>query len=203
MDGGKLRRQRQTLIDNIRESKAHNKNTSELLRMIRRQNDSFRQVMRRNEGDSLLAQDFLLPTAPFAPVLIALLDEFEEGKEVGIFSTDRAPLLAKGEHQPYSTIAVSIRALLKLATSTGHWLNVAIFALLVLYLGRLQGDDKLLDLARRAYGQTLDRTRTTIAKLPRTAQPSNNNTWIRVACQLATLRLFEVSYRCTYTIAVE
>jgi hypothetical protein len=148
--------------------------------------------MRKNEWHSGLAHNFSLPNVPFAPVFIAVLDEFKEHKDGGIFTVDRTPLQSSRECRIYSGIALSIRALLKLATPTGHALNVAIFALLVLYLGRLKGDDDMLQLSRRAYGFTLAHMRTTLSQLP-DVEDASAATWTLVACQAMSLRLYEAS----------
>lgn len=141
----------------------------------------------------MLAHDFLLPSAPFEAVFFTVLEEFRADKEIGIFTADRAPLTAKGERQPYSAIAMSIRALLKLATPTRQPLNVAIFALLVLYLGRLRGDNELLETSRRAYGSILDKTRAILSELSDTGRHHSHH-WTPLVCQIVVLRLFEVSY---------
>ena len=191
IDGTTLQGQRQTLVDTIRDNRSQNKNSHQLLRAVKQQNGRFFDAMRKNEWDSLLAPNFWLPDVPFAPVFIAVLDEFKEDKDVGIFTVDRTPLQSKRECRLYSAIALSIRALLKLATPAGHDLNVAIFALLILYLGRLKGDDGMLQLSRRAYGSTLAQMRTTISKLP-DVEGTAASISILVACQAMSLRLYEV-----------
>ena len=195
IDGTTLQGQRQTLVDTIRDNRSQNKNSHQLLRAVKQQNGRFFDAMRKNEWDSLLAPNFSLPDVPFAPVFIAVLDEFKENKDVGIFTVDRTPLQSRRECRLYSAIALSIRALLKLATPAGHDLNVAIFALLILYLGRLKGDDGMLQLSRRAYGSTLAQMRTTISKLP-DVEGAAASVSILVACQAMSLRLYEVRLIC-------
>lgn len=141
----------------------------------------------------MLAHDFLLPSAPFEAVFLTVLDEFREDKKIGIFTADRAPLTANGERQPYSPIALSIRALLKLVTPTRQPLNVAIFALLVLYLGRLKGDNELLETSRRAYGSLLDKTRAILSELS-DRERHHTYHWTALVCQIVVLCLFEVRY---------
>jgi hypothetical protein len=192
VDGGQLRKQRQTLVDNIRENKAYNGNTAELLSFIKQQNGLFHRAMSNNAGYSMLAPDFTLPNGPFESVFLSLLEEFKKREQVGIFTADRAPLTASGKRQAYSPIALSIRALLEFATPTRHILNVAIFALLVLYLGRLKGNDEMLAKSRQAYGLVLDKTRAVLSTLPDMKRNSELH-WTLMVCQIVALRLFEVS----------
>ena len=192
VDGGKLRKQRQTLVDNIRENKTYNGNTTELLHIIKQQNGLFHRAMSNNAGYSMLAPNFVLPNEPFEPVFLTLLDEFKEGKQTGIFTADRAPLTAGGKQQAYSPIALSIRALIRFASPARNTLNVAIFALLVLYLGRLKGNNEMLAMSRRAYGIVLDKTRAVLSTLPDSERNSERH-WTLMVCQIVALRLFEVS----------
>jgi hypothetical protein len=191
VDGLKLRKQRQTLVDNIRNGQSDSKNTNELLQAVRRQNEFFFDSLAKNSCSSLLASNFSLHTASIAPLFVAVLDEFKEGKAVGIFSGDRVPLTSTREPRIYSPIAVSIRALLKLSSPDRELSNIGLFALLVLYLARLKSDTQMLELSRRAYGHTLSEVRRSISKLSSAAHASTGR-WKLVACQVMTLRLYEV-----------
>lgn len=191
VDGLKLRKQRQTLVDNIRNGESNSTISNDVLQAVRRQNDMFFESLAKNSCGSLLARDFSLQTRSFAPLFVAVLDEFKEGKEVGIFSGDRVPLTSPREPRIYSSIAVCIRALLKLSSPDRELSNIGLFALLVLYLGRLKGDKEMVELSRRAYGHTLSEVRKSIAKLPQAAEASVGK-WRLVACQVMTLQLYEV-----------
>ena len=151
----------------------------------------FFEALAKNIGRSVLASNFSLRNVSVAPVFDAVLDEFGENKKVGIFSGDRVPWTSTREPRLYSSIAISIRALLKLSSRDRDPLNAGLFALLVLYLGRLKGDKEMIELSQQAYGYALSEVRNAIPKLS-SAPEAAVGKWKRVICQIMTLRLYEV-----------
>lgn len=163
-------------------------------------NRHFREVMQRNQWQSVLAHDIRLPTGPLTQMYAAVMNEFRVDKDVGIFSGDRVPLRTANEPRMYSSMATSIRASMSLTSTSYPSLRMATFALLSLYLGRLKGDDGMVEVARRIYTFVLGETRSTLEALDFSADKHTQSTgsWMTGACLSMVLQLFEVSPSTVY-----
>lgn len=109
----------------------------------------------RHEFKSSLRPDEALLSGRLAlwePLYQAIAAEFRDSCSPGIFSGDRNVLQGT---RHYSSMALTIRALLPFASKFIPVLDTAIFSLLVMYYGRLHANAGLVDLARSGYTVTI------------------------------------------------
>lgn len=90
------------------------------------------------------------------PLYQAIAAEFRDNCSPGIFSGDRNVLQGT---RHYSSMALTIRALLPFASKFIPVLDTAIFSLLVMYYGRLHANAGLVGLARSGYTATITQFR--------------------------------------------
>lgn len=98
-------------------------------------------------SSSALSSELTMGSLPSELFYGALLDAFQTRKDSGVFSADR---VGSGERY-HSNVALCIRGLLPLAAGRQKILDLAIFSLLAMYMGRLTGDTDMKELARSTY----------------------------------------------------
>lgn len=105
---------------------------------------------RLESTSTLHRNDLILSGRPclWEPLYRSIVHEFEPTSTSGIFSGDRNTMPGT---RHYSSMAISIRALLPFACRSTPVADTAIFSLLTMYYGRLHGNSGLVDLARSSY----------------------------------------------------
>ncbi|OAL29212.1 hypothetical protein AYO20_09265 [Fonsecaea nubica] len=108
------------------------------------------QQLVQNSQAAVLTAGTSLSSKPVEFFYSTILDAFQPGEHVGVFSGDRVPQsTTEGD---CSSVAVCIRSLLPLAQqSARHIMDKSIFSLLTMYLSLLVKDSKLTEMARAAY----------------------------------------------------
>lgn len=109
--------------------------------------ERLKQLIERTQS-SLLGSNAILATQPYQLFYSTVLEAFQPREKTGIFSADRSN---SPEWKMYSSVALCIRALLPLALAGRQLLDMSIFSLLTMYMGKLVADSKLIELARSAY----------------------------------------------------
>lgn len=97
-----------------------------------------------HRNDSILSGRLCL----WEPLYRSIIQEFQSTSTSGIFSGDRNTMAGT---QHYSSVAISIRALLPFACRSTPVADTAIFSLLTMYYGRLYGNTGLVNLAQSSY----------------------------------------------------
>ena len=152
--------------------------------------DALQRLVRETEA-SLLQTNTSFSAKPAEFFYATVLDAFQPRGE-GVFSGDRLPVTAA--EGSYSSVALCIRGLLPFAKpAERRALDMALFSLLTMYMGRLAKDSKLTGIARSAYTSAIREFREVIG-----SSFSTGLAFARVEhCQLflalsTALQLFEV-----------
>lgn len=141
---------------------------------------------------SLLNRNATFTTTPaelfYSTVLVAFKPRVD-----GVFSGDRLPL-SPGEGN-YSNVAMCIRGLLPLARPAERQaLDMALFSLLTMYMGQLNHDSELTEMARSAYTSAIRDFRHAIElSFPMKLASTRLEHYQSFLVLSTTLQLFEVS----------
>jgi hypothetical protein len=130
----------------------HNRAASQMTGTSRPE-DPLQRLIRDTE-QALIRANQPLTSKPAEFFYSTVLDTFQPREKTGVFSGDRVPSPVGDGN--YSSLALCVRALLPYANPTARrLLDMALFSLLTLYLGRLTLDAKMTDMARSAYTSTI------------------------------------------------
>ena len=128
-------------------------------------------------------------SAPNALIYSSVLGQFHAERGSAIFSGDRMLLAPR----IYSSMALTIRALLQFAKGNARVVDASVFSLLLMYLGRLRIDPGLIRTARMTYVSALEIFRSQIARWEARPAP-NGSAAVREALLSAAiaLQMFEI-----------
>lgn len=146
----------------------------------------------RDTESSLMRANAPLSAKPAEFFYSTVLDAFQPRGQVGVFSGDRLPLTpADGV---FSSVALSIRGLLPLAKPVERQiLDIALFSLLTMYMGRLVNDSKMTDMSCSAYTSAVREFRLLIASRFSSELAASSAEYCQSFLALSTaLQLFEV-----------
>lgn len=182
--------QRQTLSSAVRHGWNHSYNAHQLYASVQHNNRLFRQAVQHHQWRSCLAADMRLQAGGTNAIYAAVWDQFRTEQDVPLFSAERVAKLAPSGPRIYSAIAISLRALRRMAFSPYSIFRPATLALFTLYLGRLKGDPGLVRLARHTYTIALEKSHFVINSL--FIDTDRSKCWANAACLAIAFQLFEV-----------
>jgi hypothetical protein len=111
--------------------------------------DALQDFIRASEV-SVLQANAPMSALPAGLFYYTVLDAFQPRSELGLFSGDRVPVPV--EEGNFSNVALCIRSLLPFANPVQKQpMDVALFSLLTMYMGRLVNNPKVVDMAHSAY----------------------------------------------------
>ena len=143
---------------------------------------------------SLLKTNAPLTSKPAEFFYATILDVFQPRAYTGVFSGDRLLPVLQPAEGVQSGISLCIRGLLPFAKpDRRQLLDMALFSLLTLYMGRLAQDSKLTEMACSAYTTVIRDFRHVIGSSFKTELAAVNTDYCRLYLALFTaLQLFEV-----------